>query len=66
MTVMDSLVRANSVFALDLYRALSTSADGSMFFSPMSISAALSMVYLGTRGDTAKEMAHVKTIYHLR
>ncbi|XP_056620253.1 leukocyte elastase inhibitor-like [Triplophysa dalaica] len=58
---MDSLARANSLFALDLYRALSasSSADGNMFFSPLSISAALGMVYLGARGDTAKEMAKV-------
>ncbi|KAA0708624.1 Leukocyte elastase inhibitor A [Triplophysa tibetana] len=58
---MDSLARANSLFALDLYRALSasSSADGNMFFSPLSISAALSMIYLGARGDTAKEIAKV-------
>uniref|UniRef100_A0A673NBY6 Leukocyte elastase inhibitor-like n=1 Tax=Sinocyclocheilus rhinocerous TaxID=307959 RepID=A0A673NBY6_9TELE len=54
---MESLSRANSLFALDLYRTLSESnAEGNMFFSPLSISAALSMVYLGARGDTAKEM----------
>uniref|UniRef100_A0A8C1IY20 Serpin domain-containing protein n=1 Tax=Cyprinus carpio TaxID=7962 RepID=A0A8C1IY20_CYPCA len=54
---MEGLSRANSLFALDLYRTLSESnAEGNMFFSPLSISAALSMVYLGARGDTAKEM----------
>ncbi|XP_016311750.1 leukocyte elastase inhibitor-like isoform X2 [Sinocyclocheilus anshuiensis] len=57
---MEGLSRANSLFALDLYRALSASnAEGNMFFSPLSISAALSMVYLGARGETAKEMAKV-------
>ncbi|XP_026111388.1 leukocyte elastase inhibitor-like [Carassius auratus] len=57
---MDGVSRANSLFALDLYRALSASnAEGNMFFSPLSISAALSMVYLGARGETAKEMAKV-------
>uniref|UniRef100_A0A673N6Q1 Leukocyte elastase inhibitor-like n=1 Tax=Sinocyclocheilus rhinocerous TaxID=307959 RepID=A0A673N6Q1_9TELE len=57
---MESLSRANSLFALDLYRTLSESnAEGNMFFSPLSISAALSMVYLGARGDTAKEMEKV-------
>jgi len=57
---MEGLARANSLFALDLFRALSaTNAEGNMFFSPLSISAALSMVYLGARGDTAKEMAKV-------
>ncbi len=59
-SVMEDLSRANSLFALDLYRALSESnAEGNMFFSPLSISAALSMVYLGARGDTAKEMEKV-------
>uniref|UniRef100_A0A673NC29 Leukocyte elastase inhibitor-like n=1 Tax=Sinocyclocheilus rhinocerous TaxID=307959 RepID=A0A673NC29_9TELE len=57
---MEGLSRANSLFALDLYRTLSESnAEGNMFFSPLSISAALSMVYLGARGDTAKEMEKV-------
>uniref|UniRef100_A0A8C1T451 Leukocyte elastase inhibitor n=1 Tax=Cyprinus carpio TaxID=7962 RepID=A0A8C1T451_CYPCA len=57
---MEGLSRANSVFALDLYRALSaSSAEGNMFFSPLSISAALSMVYLGARGETSEEMAKV-------
>ncbi len=59
-SVMEDLSRANSLFALDLYRALSESnAEENMFFSPLSISAALSMVYLGARGDTAKEMEKV-------
>uniref|UniRef100_A0A8C2BWJ6 Leukocyte elastase inhibitor n=1 Tax=Cyprinus carpio TaxID=7962 RepID=A0A8C2BWJ6_CYPCA len=58
--IMEGLSRANSAFALDLYRTLSASnAEGNMFFSPLSISAALSMVYLGARGDTAKEMEKV-------
>ncbi|XP_056337602.1 leukocyte elastase inhibitor [Danio aesculapii] len=57
---MEGVSRANSLFALDLYRALSaSSAEGNIFFSPLSISAALSMVYLGARGDTAGEMAKV-------
>ncbi|GAA6097938.1 leukocyte elastase inhibitor-like [Tachysurus ichikawai] len=57
---MESLSRANSAFALDLYRAISADApDGNLFLSPLSISAALSMVYLGARGATAEEMATV-------
>lgn len=57
---MESLSRANSAFALDLYRAISAgSPDGNLFFSPLSISAALSMVLLGARGATAEEMAKV-------
>ncbi|KAK2884234.1 hypothetical protein Q8A67_017871 [Cirrhinus molitorella] len=57
---MEDLSRANGLFALDLYRALSESkAEKNMFFSPLSISAALSMIYLGARRDTSKEMAKV-------
>ncbi|XP_066532735.1 leukocyte elastase inhibitor-like [Hoplias malabaricus] len=57
---MVSLTHANGTFALDLYRALSEgNPTQNLFFSPLSISAALSMVYLGARGTTAKEMAEV-------
>ncbi|XP_053344830.1 leukocyte elastase inhibitor-like [Clarias gariepinus] len=57
---MESLSRANSAFALDLYRAISAeNPNGNLFISPLSISAALSMVYLGARGGTAEEMAQV-------
>ncbi|KAF5908475.1 leukocyte elastase inhibitor-like [Clarias magur] len=57
---MESLSRANSAFALDLYRAISAeNPNGNLFISPLSISAALSMVYLGARGGTAEEMAKV-------
>ncbi|KAL0164582.1 hypothetical protein M9458_040335 [Cirrhinus mrigala] len=57
---MEDLSRANSLFALDLYRALSArNPEENMFFSPLSVSAALSMVYLGARGETSEEMAKV-------
>ncbi|XP_058611819.1 leukocyte elastase inhibitor-like [Onychostoma macrolepis] len=57
---MEGLSRANSLFALDLYRTLSArNAEENMFFSPLSISAAFSMVYLGARGETSDEMAKV-------
>ncbi|KAL7871658.1 hypothetical protein SRHO_G00066410 [Serrasalmus rhombeus] len=63
---MDSLTKANGTFALDLYRVLSDSnPGGNIFFSPLSISAALSMVYLGARGTTAKEMAKVMSFSSL-
>ncbi|XP_029551493.1 leukocyte elastase inhibitor [Salmo trutta] len=49
---------SNTAFALDLYRILSENhADGNIFFSPLSISSALAMVYLGAKGDTAEQMA---------
>ncbi|CAB1314236.1 unnamed protein product [Coregonus sp. 'balchen'] len=49
---------SNTAFALDLYRTLSENhADGNIFFSPLSISSALAMVYLGAKGDTAEQIA---------
>ena len=50
------LVRGNSAFALDLYRALSSS-DGNLFYSPYSISIALGMTYAGARDETESQMA---------
>ncbi|XP_061094890.1 leukocyte elastase inhibitor-like [Conger conger] len=57
---MDNLSSANTTFALDLFRTLAgTSASGNVFFSPLSISSALAMVYLGAKGNTADQMAKV-------
>ena len=42
------LVHANTQFALDLFKVLSESKkEDNIFFSPMSISSALAMTYLG-------------------
>ncbi|MBN2445560.1 MAG: serpin family protein [Phycisphaerae bacterium] len=49
-------VAGNTRFALDLYGKLRDQ-DGNLFFSPLSISAALAMTYAGARGETAQEMA---------
>ena len=46
-------------FALELYSKLAAEEDGNLFFSPLSIRAALAMTYAGARGDTANEMAEV-------
>lgn len=51
-----ALVQGNNDFAFDLYQAL-RGGDGSLFFSPYSISAALAMTYAGARGQTEQEMA---------
>jgi serpin B len=51
-------VRGNSEFAFDLYGRL-RARDGNVFFSPYSISSALTMTYAGARGPTATQMATV-------
>jgi len=53
---MKHLVDGNNTFAFDLYAQLSNEA-GNLFFSPYSISTALSMTYVGARGETEKQMA---------
>lgn len=52
-----ALIAGNNAFAVDLYHQLSEAADGNLFFSPYSISAALAMTYAGAAGNTAAEMA---------
>ncbi len=49
---------ANNEFALSLYSCL-RGKSGNFFFSPVSLSPALTMVYGGARGITEKEMARV-------
>ncbi|MGM5488812.1 MAG: serpin family protein [Nanobdellota archaeon] len=56
-----SIVEANNRFALDLYNHYE-SIDENLFFSPYSISSALTMTYEGARGKTAQEM---RTVLHL-
>ena len=49
---VETLVKANTAFAVELYRALDTS-EGNLFFSPYSISSALGRTYAGARQNTA-------------
>ncbi|XP_067910795.1 leukocyte elastase inhibitor-like isoform X2 [Heterodontus francisci] len=57
---MGVLTDAINGFALDLYRKLcEDNRTENIFFSPLSTSAALSMVYLGAKGSTSKQMAKV-------
>lgn len=54
---MESLSNANSRFALDLFRKVNeTNPSGNIFFSPLSISTALAMVLLGSRGNTETQV----------
>jgi len=57
---LKTIVDGNTTFALDLYSILKKE-KGNLFFSPYSISSALTMTYGGARGDTAKELA--KTLH---
>lgn len=57
---MNSLVEANTNFAVDLLKWMEKKhSTENIFFSPFNITAALSMVHLGSRGNTADEMGKV-------
>uniref|UniRef100_A0A8C8VR18 Serpin B6 n=1 Tax=Pelusios castaneus TaxID=367368 RepID=A0A8C8VR18_9SAUR len=57
---MANLSEANTTFALKLFKKLSEKAKTeNIFYSPLSISSALSMVFLGAEGNTAAQMAKV-------
>ncbi|XP_040209558.1 leukocyte elastase inhibitor-like [Rana temporaria] len=57
---MDALTSANTTFSLDLFRKLSEcNPTGNIFFSPLSISAALAMISIGAKGKTAEQVLKV-------
>lgn len=59
---MAAISGSNTAFALELLRTLSQgNPSGNIFVSPLSISSALAMVYLGAKGETAAQMAQVGT-----
>ncbi|XP_014304033.1 leukocyte elastase inhibitor-like [Myotis lucifugus] len=59
---MEQLSLANTRFAVDLFRTLKdNNPSGNIFISPMSISSALAMVFLGARGTTEAQMS--KTLH---
>jgi len=53
------LSAANAKFALDLYKLHTSPADQNIFMSPLSISVALAMTYLGAKGQTKAQMREV-------
>ncbi|NWS05179.1 SPB8 protein, partial [Motacilla alba] len=60
---MESLCAANSTFAVELFRKLCEKKSGqNVFFSPLSISSALSMVLLGSRGNTEAQISKVLSL----
>jgi serpin B len=52
-----AVVAADADFAFDLYREFVASETGNLFFSPYSISTALSMTWAGARENTADQLA---------
>ena len=58
---IQEVVNVNNKFAFDLYSELKKSESGNIFYSPYSISAALTMTYEGAKGQTADEM---KSVFH--
>ncbi|KFO33736.1 leukocyte elastase inhibitor isoform X2 [Fukomys damarensis] len=55
---MEPLSTANTAFALDIFLLLcKNDRTGNVFISPYSISSAMGMVFLGTRGDTAAQLS---------
>lgn len=55
-----SVVSANNQFALDLYSKYRSN-NGNIFFSPYSISMAMTMTYEGAKGKTADQ---IRTVFH--
>lgn len=65
MTTPDNISKANITFALSVLKKLADANPAAdVFFSPFSISAALAMVMLGTRGNTAAQMSEVQQVAH--
>jgi serpin B len=52
------LASRNAAFALDLFRTVGAGGKN-VFFAPASLSETLAMVWLGARGETARQMARV-------
>ncbi|XP_044150794.1 leukocyte elastase inhibitor-like [Bufo gargarizans] len=57
---MEALSNACTNFSLDLFRTLcQNNPQGNIFYSPLSISAAMAMIFLGTKGKTAEQVSKV-------
>ncbi|XP_037375075.1 serpin B6 [Talpa occidentalis] len=63
---MDALAEANGSFAFDLLKKLGEGNSKNVFFSPMSISSALAMVFLGAKGNTAAQMSQALSFHRSR
>ncbi|XP_069814209.1 serpin B6-like isoform X2 [Dendropsophus ebraccatus] len=56
---MEALITSYNTFAVSLYKTLIEHTDKNIFFSPMSIASALTMILPGTNGNTEFQMANV-------
>lgn len=56
---MDPLLEANGTFAFNLLKTLGEDSSKNVLFSPLSISSALAMVFMGAKGTTAHQMIQV-------
>ncbi|XP_073406257.1 serpin B6-like [Dendrobates tinctorius] len=56
---MEALVTSYNTFAVNIYKNLTEHTDKNIFFSPMSIASALTVLYPGTKGNTELQMANV-------
>lgn len=59
---MDTLSEANDTFALKLLKKLGEDNAKNVFFSPVSLSSALAMVFMGAKGNTAAQMAQALSL----
>jgi serpin B len=64
-TEAGKLAQSQNAFATDLYAQL-RGQPGNLFFSPRSVATALSMTFVGAKGDTSTEMAKVLHLQALR
>ncbi|CAN2390566.1 SERine Proteinase INhibitors [Pristimantis euphronides] len=56
---MEALVTAYNTFAVQMYKKLIDHNDKNIFFSPMSVASALTLLLPGTNGNTEFQMANV-------
>lgn len=56
---MSSFSKAHTQFTLDLFQQLGKSKEENVFYSPFSITAALRLLLLGSKGNTAQQIREV-------
>ncbi|XP_044513851.1 serpin B6-like [Gracilinanus agilis] len=59
---MDALSEANNAFALDVFKKIGENSSQNVFYSPLSLYCALSMVLDGAKGNTATQIQKVLSL----